>query len=73
MDTVPYKNKAMQCCTCKNHISGTVTCKAFPKRIPLEILSGRFDHSLPHPQDNGIQYEPKPDRTPYYPPNPQNR
>ena len=73
MDTTPLKNTAMQCNTCKHRIPYTVTCKAFPNRIPIEILSGKFDHSLPHPQDNGIMYEPEEGKKPYYPPRPLNR
>ena len=33
-------------------------CKAFPKRIPEDILVGRNDHSKPFPGDNGIRFEP---------------
>ena len=66
-------NAAMQCATCKNHIPRTVTCKAFPNGIPREIKSGQFDHSKPHPQDNGILYEPEENRKPYYPPNAKNK
>lgn len=73
MDTTPLRNKAGQCATCQNYILRTTTCKAFPKGIPWEILTGRFDHSLPHPEDNGIQYEPEDNMEPYYPPHAKNR
>jgi hypothetical protein len=73
MDTTPLKNAAAQCATCKNHIPYTITCKAFPNGIPWEIMIGEFDHSLPHPQDNGIRYEVKEGREPYYPPKALNR
>ena len=41
-------------------------CKAYPKRIPEEIMTGLFDHTKPypnakHPTDNGIRYEPATD------------
>jgi len=34
-----------------------VTCKAFPKGIPHEILSSEFNHINPYPGDHGIQFE----------------
>jgi hypothetical protein len=33
-------------------------CKAFPKRIPEEILTGNDDHSKPFKGDGGIRFEP---------------
>ena len=44
-----------QCITCV-HYRGALTCDAFPKRIPQEILSGLFDHRLPYPNDRGIRF-----------------
>jgi hypothetical protein len=44
------------CMSCK-HSNHNGTCKAFPGKIPLEILSGEVDHFLPYNGDNGIQYE----------------
>jgi len=32
-------------------------CKAFPKGIPEEILSGRNKHTKPFKGDNGIHYK----------------
>ena len=52
-------NAARQCATCKNHIKGTWTCKAFPNWIPGEITKGKFDHTESYPGDNGIRYDPK--------------
>lgn len=40
-------------------IQKDLTCKAFPNRIPIEILKGKHDHRTPFEGDNGIQYEPK--------------
>ncbi len=46
-----------QCLKCK-HFNGDWTCSAFPKGIPKDISTNRIDHNHPHPNDNGIQYEP---------------
>ena len=35
------------------------TCKAFPQRIPKEIMFDGFDHTKPYPGDGGIRYAPK--------------
>lgn len=45
------------CYKCKNFI-GNSKCKAFPDKIPDEIIAGIEDHTTPFPGDNGIQYEP---------------
>lgn len=45
-----------QCPGCL-HYRGLFKCEAFPDGIPSEILTGTFDHSQPHPDDQGIQYE----------------
>lgn len=34
------------------------TCAAFPRGIPIEILTWKVDHTKPYPGDHGIQYEP---------------
>jgi len=34
-----------------------LTCKAFPKRIPQEILDGKNLHLKPVEGDHGIQFE----------------
>lgn len=31
-------------------------CTAFPEGIPREIIESNYDHRLPHPDDNGIQF-----------------
>lgn len=59
-DSPPKKVVPAQCPTCLHLRSGVLwTCDAFPDGIPAEILTNRFDHTRPHPNDNGIQYEPE--------------
>jgi len=36
-----------------------LTCKAYPKGIPEEILEGKIDHDKPYLADHGIQFEKK--------------
>ena len=38
-----------QCITCL-HYWGGFKCDAFPEAIPEDVLSGLFDHSSKHPQ-----------------------
>ena len=57
-DMAILTNAAAQCATCKNRNGRTLTCKAFPRGIPMEILRGRHDHKEPYPRDNGIRYDP---------------
>ena len=47
-----------QCNFCKHLKRGTVTCIAFPERIPDQILSNQWDHTSPIEGDHGIQFEP---------------
>lgn len=52
-------NMSVQCLECK-HLGKPLTCKAFPKGIPKEILDGKIDHSKPIlDQDNEIVFEKK--------------
>jgi hypothetical protein len=49
------------CLDCKHlndEIDDAFVCAAFPDGIPMEIVLGDFDHHKPHPDDNGIQFEP---------------
>jgi len=48
---------SVQCLACK-HLGKPLTCKAFPKGIPKNILDGKVDHSEPiEDQDNDIVFE----------------
>jgi hypothetical protein len=49
-----------RCFRCR-HIQSIMlgTCDAFPNQIPIEIWTGKNDHSQPFPGDNGIQFEPR--------------
>lgn len=40
------------------HFAGGSSCKAFPDRIPDEIVTGKFDHARAHPDDHGIRFAP---------------
>jgi hypothetical protein len=41
------------------HYRDDVTCVAFPRGIPAEILDSESDHHQPYPGDHGIRFEPK--------------
>lgn len=50
------------CCFCKHFNVDSIadpamTCKAFPKGIPMEIWDGQNPHTAPYEGDNGIQFE----------------
>ena len=52
----------LQVCQCNNCLNNNndkyVTCKAFPEGIPEDILTGEFDHTKKHPeQDNDIVFK----------------
>ena len=59
-DLYPDSVKVPVCNKCKHLIEGTVSCTAFPGRIPEDILDGSFDHKTNIPGDDGIKFEPKP-------------
>lgn len=47
-----------RCLYCKHLISAAkLTCEAFSKGIPHEILASEFNHINPHPRDHGIQFK----------------
>jgi len=46
------------CNKCKHYIAG-VTCRAFPGGIPIDILTGRHEHTKPYEGDGGIRFEEK--------------
>lgn len=55
----------IQCAWCRHFHRdrfGGNFCDSFPDDdgIPLEIIEGRHDHRRPHPDDNGILFEPLP-------------
>ena len=35
------------------------TCDAFPEGIPVEILTGDINHTVPYKGDHGIRFEKK--------------
>jgi hypothetical protein len=49
--------QSTQCLNCK-HYTMLMTCDAYPKKIPIKIVTGEHDHTKPFPGDNGIRFEP---------------
>ena len=47
------------CIVCKHLEKGKLKCKAFPDKVPENIIWGRSLHTEPYPGDNGIQFEPR--------------
>ena len=58
-----YALTVNQCISCKHWIRGQ-RCHAFEGDIPKEITWAEFDHTKPHPLDNGLRYEEAPDVAP---------
>ncbi len=48
-----------QCYSCKNYRIGTLECLAYPKGIPIGILTNEIKHDHPVPGDHGIMFEPE--------------
>lgn len=49
-----------QCMECKHRDKkNPAVCTAFPKGIPLAILTNEVDHKKPYKGDHGIQFEAK--------------
>ncbi len=46
-----------QCAHCRHWREGA-KCSAFPRGIPLSILTNDSDHRKPYPGDNGIRFDP---------------
>ena len=54
--------RAPMCMRCDHYNEGDfekLSCDAFPKGIPKEILDGEHDHRQPFPGDHGIRFEKK--------------
>lgn len=49
---------APMCFNCKHKIKGSLSCAAFPVKIPDGIISSEIDHRKPVKGDHGIQYDP---------------
>lgn len=47
-----------QCHRCAHWNKGTLTCKAFPKGIPIRFFAGKIDHTQPYAGDNGVRFKP---------------
>lgn len=60
------------CASCKrfNHDdTKRVSCEAYPKGVPSEIILWRHDHRRPYPGDGGLLYEHDP-KSPFAEPAP---
>ena len=55
-----------QCRLCRHAATGrgfhpeAELCRAFPGGIPPEIFANELDHRLPHPDDGGVRFKPRP-------------
>lgn len=56
---LPTVTHPIQCGNCKHRTPGDgfPRCDAFDK-IPMDILTNRFNHTKPYPGDGGVRFEP---------------
>ena len=47
------------CNECEHKTKGKETCKAYPEKIPSEILTNDVDHTKSYIGDNGIVFKKK--------------
>jgi hypothetical protein len=52
------KARDVSCNRCANYL-GFAKCRAFPERIPRELLTVEVRHALPYPGDGGYLFTPK--------------
>lgn len=52
------KKPSCSSCVWRSKVNLSV-CVAFPRGIPVEILTGKNDHKEPYKGDNGIQFKEK--------------
>lgn len=53
----PRAGKHPEACWGCRHWIARGTCAAFPDGIPDDILYNRAGHRVPHPGDNGLQWQ----------------
>lgn len=55
-----------QCSYCRHFRvgHGLAYCAGFPAGIPPDILGNERDHRKPHPDDDGVRFEPAPGTSP---------
>ena len=61
MDKMPHEREG-DCWACVRLWGMGLACRAFPDGIPTVISNGEHDHHEPYPGDNGIRFEPVPER-----------
>lgn len=55
----PLEQVTVLCTSCEHRNEDGVTCKAFPKGIPIGVFTGDLDHTKAIPGDKGILYAKK--------------